>query len=187
MKNNIIWNYSMPDLLRLIWSMIITKIFFTKVRIIRQPSRVRGYKNMMIGCGFTTGQYCRIEAGLSKINTKNNKSLIIGNHVEINDFCHIAAINSIVIGDNVLIASKVFIADHDHGETDLESLQISPSSRVLISSPVFIGDRVWIGEGAAILKGVTLGSGCVVGAGAIVTKSFPDNSIIVGVPGRRIN
>ena len=90
----------MPDLLRLSWSMIITKIFFTKARIIRQPSRVRGYKNMMIGHGFTTGQNCRIEAGLSKINTKNNKSLIIGNYVEINDFCHIAAINSVVIGND---------------------------------------------------------------------------------------
>lgn len=34
--------------------------------------------------------------------------------------------------------------------------------------------------------GVTLGNGVVVGAGAVVTKSFPDNVVLGGVPARVI-
>lgn len=33
---------------------------------------------------------------------------------------------------------------------------------------------------------MTLGNGVVVGAGAVVTKSFPDNVVVGGVPARII-
>jgi maltose O-acetyltransferase len=52
------------------------------------------------------------------------------------------------------------------------------------TAPVTIGDNVWIGANATICPGVTLGNGVVVGAGAVVTKSFPDNVVVGGVPAR---
>lgn len=176
--------YSFPDICRLIWSVIITLIFFRPARIIRQPTRIRGFKNMEIGVGFTTGQYCRIEAA-NKVDI-DEKSLVIGDNVQINDACHIAAISSVVIGNNVLIASQVYISDHDHGSINYEELLKHPSDRELVFSSVKIEDDVWIGEKVVILKGVTIGRGTVIGAGALVTKNIPAYSVAVGTPAKVI-
>ncbi|HHB79007.1 MAG TPA: acyltransferase [Saprospiraceae bacterium] len=52
---------------------------------------------------------------------------------------------------------------------------------------IVIGEGTWIGANALILSGVRLGRCCVVGAGAVVTQSFPDYSVVVGVPARVVN
>jgi lipopolysaccharide O-acetyltransferase len=94
--------------------------------------------------------------------------LIIGDNVQINDYVHIAAIEEVSIGDHTLIASKVFIADHHHGEYRLPDLasspEVPPNSRPLVARAVFIGQRVWIGEQVCILPGVTIGNGAIIGA-----------------------
>lgn len=47
-----------------------------------------------------------------------------------------------------------------------------------------VGDGTLIGMGAVVLNGAKIGKNCLIGAGALVTegKSFPDGSLIVGVP-----
>ena len=47
-----------------------------------------------------------------------------------------------------------------------------------------LGNGVSLGVGAKIIGGITLGDNVTVGTGAVVTKSFPDNSVIAGVPAR---
>ena len=89
-----------------------------------------------------------------------------------------------VIGDHVLIASDVFITDHDHGEITRVAMDVAPALRPLVCSPVTIGNNVWIGEKVVILKGVEIGEGCVIAAGAVVTKSMPSYSVIGGIPAR---
>ena len=42
-------------------------------------------------------------------------------------------------------------------------------------------------SGAIIVGGVTIGAHSIVAAGAVVTKSFPEQSFIAGVPGKRIS
>ncbi len=51
-----------------------------------------------------------------------------------------------------------------------------------------VGDYCLIGIGATILSHAVLGRYCIVGANALVTerKVFPDRSLIVGVPAKRI-
>ncbi len=45
-----------------------------------------------------------------------------------------------------------------------------------------IGNNVSIGAGAKILGEICIGDGSIVGANAVVTKSFPENSVLVGCP-----
>lgn len=45
-----------------------------------------------------------------------------------------------------------------------------------------IGNNVSIGAGAKILGEICIGDGSRVGANAVVTKSFPENSVLVGCP-----
>jgi len=49
-----------------------------------------------------------------------------------------------------------------------------------------IGEESLIGMGATVLNGAVIGARCVVGANALVPEGMvvPDNSLVVGVPGR---
>jgi lipopolysaccharide O-acetyltransferase len=120
----------------------------------------------------------------------NTTCIAIGSNVQINDYVHIAAISNITIGNNVLIASKVFITDHNHGEYGMNNYHDSPDMmpilRPLRSRPVIIEDNVWIGETVSILPGVKIGQGSVIGAQSVVTKDIPPNSVAIGAPARVI-
>ena len=51
-----------------------------------------------------------------------------------------------------------------------------------------VGDNSLVGMGAIMLNGARIGKNCLVGAGALITegKEFPDNSMIIGAPARRL-
>ncbi|EJB8540141.1 acetyltransferase [Vibrio parahaemolyticus] len=156
--------------------LIFTWLFYPKARIIRLPFRGRVYSKVIGLRNFTSGVDCRIDVF-------KGGELFIGESVQINDNVHIACAEKLHIGNYSLIASKVYLTDHDH---DFRSNLEHPIDWPLNSKPTIVGDNCWIGEGVTILKGVQLGDGCIVGANSVVTKSFPDNSIIVGNPARLI-
>lgn len=165
-------------------SLIYTKVFWRKSRLLRLPCRIRGKRNIEYGKGFTTGYACRIEAG------GNRKTLFIGENVVIGDYAHIAAHYHIKIGDNVLMASRVYISDTSHGcykeGRNNTNPEIIPVQRELFYKEVEIGDRVWIGENVCILPGVHIGTGSIIGANATVCKNIGENCIAVGNPARVI-
>jgi carbonic anhydrase/acetyltransferase-like protein (isoleucine patch superfamily) len=49
-----------------------------------------------------------------------------------------------------------------------------------------IGDGSLIGIGSIILNGARIGKNCLIGAGALITegKDIPDNSMVMGAPGK---
>jgi carbonic anhydrase/acetyltransferase-like protein (isoleucine patch superfamily) len=51
-----------------------------------------------------------------------------------------------------------------------------------------IGDGTLIGIQAVVLNGAKIGRNCIVGAGSVVTegKEFPDGSLIIGSPAKRV-
>jgi acetyltransferase-like isoleucine patch superfamily enzyme len=180
--------YGIVGYFRLILDIISTRLFFPKARIIRHPFYIRGKKYIKIGKGFTTGVNLRIDAIPNRINKQF--CLIIGEDVEVNDYVHIGAIESVIIGNNVLIASKVFITDHNHGnyggKIKHDNPDIPPRKRGWYSSPVIIEDNVWIGEYVSILPGVIIGKGSIIGAMSLVNKNIPSYSIAVGIPAKVI-
>jgi sugar O-acyltransferase (sialic acid O-acetyltransferase NeuD family) len=51
-----------------------------------------------------------------------------------------------------------------------------------ISGNVKIGERTQVGTGARFLQNISIGNDSIVGAGAVITKNFPANSKLMGVP-----
>ena len=180
--------YSIFQIFRLIFYKVRGWFIFKNARLIRFPFRVRGKQYIKIGKGFTTGFNCRIDA--LNINNFGEKYLIeIGENVEINDEVHIGATQKIIIEDNVLIASKVYISDHNHGSykgDEQDSPMSIPKERKIHSSPIRIEKNVWIGELCCILQGVTIGEGSIIGAMSVVTKDIPPYTIAVGSPAKLI-
>ena len=107
-----------------------------------------------------------------------------------NDHVHITARESVKIGNNVLLASKIYISDCSHGsysgdENDSHPESI-PHDRPLFSKPVVIEDNVWLGEFVSVLPGVTIGKGSIIGTNSVVSKNIPSNVIAVGSPAKPI-
>lgn len=183
--------YTFNTLIYYIYCFIRTKMVSSKIRLIRFPIDLRYRKFIEFGEGFTTGVGCRLEVEKMGNNLRSNeKRLIFGKGVQINDYVHITAAEKVIIEDNVLIASKVYISDCSHGSYGINDIHDSPKTipkdRKVYSSPVIIRENVWIGENVAILKGVEIGYGSIIGANSVVSKSIPANCIAVGIPAKVI-
>nr|WP_223820843.1 DapH/DapD/GlmU-related protein [Bacillus sp. S3] len=178
--------YGIGEIVSNVISLIFTKIFYNGARLIRRPIYVRGKGFLEYGKGFTTGYNCRIE--MLDIVKGGPKKLIIGNNCKIGDYVHIAAGERVTIGDNCLMASKIYISDITHGNysncNEQSAPNVPPDKRPLITKPVSIGNNVWIGENVSILLGVSIGDGCIIGANSVVNKDIPDNCIAVGAPAK---
>jgi len=151
--------------------------------LISSPYIIKNARHISIGNNFSAMYNLRLEAWDEYHEQKFTPEIIIGDNVGMNTDVHIGCINKIVIGDNVLMASRIYISDHFHGDISYEAIKIRPVGRPLVSKgEVHIGDNVWIGEGVCILPGVTIGKNSIIGANAVVTKSFPTNCVIGGIP-----
>ncbi|WP_269448174.1 DapH/DapD/GlmU-related protein [Lentibacillus sp. JNUCC-1] len=107
------------------------------------------------------------------------KNITIGKNVFFNMGCTFQDRGGIHIADNVLIGMNVTIATLNHG--------LAPDERdTTIASPVYVEKNVWIGANVTILPGVTIGENAVVAAGAVVTGDVAANTVVAGVPAKRV-
>lgn len=101
---------------------------------------------------------------------------------------------AIVRGDNdpITIGENSNVQDGSVLHTDVGS-PLTIGANVTIGHMVMlhgctIGDGSLIGIGAIVLNGAKIGRNCLIGAGALITenKEIPDNSMVVGAPGKVI-
>jgi acetyltransferase-like isoleucine patch superfamily enzyme len=92
----------------------------------------------------------------------------------------------IQLGDQVSISSGVRFVNHDGGVWVLRHMYKN-LEQIDLFKRIVIGNNVFIGLNVIILPGVHIGDNCIIGAGAIVTKSFENNSILAGIPARKIS
>jgi acetyltransferase-like isoleucine patch superfamily enzyme len=128
------------------------------------------------------GKYWSGEDGVTIYNSTTLAGKVdIGAHTWIGPFCSIDGTAGIRIGRHCSVSVGTQILTHDSVRWCLSG-GVEPYE----FAPVSIGDRCFIGSHAVILKGVTIGDACVIGAGAVVTSDVPSNTIVAGVPARRI-
>lgn len=148
---------------------------------IHRPAYVVGGGAIALGAQVTIWHDARLEA----FNEQAGQVRIyIGDCTTIQPYVHIGAADRVRIGRGVLMASSVYISDHDHDWSDPDDPVIM-NARVL-AAPVEIGDFVWLGERVIVLRGVTIGAHSVIGAGSVVTRDVPPYTIAVGAPARVI-
>lgn len=106
-------------------------------------------------------------------------SVVIGNNVEIgaNTAIDRGTIENTTIGDNTKIDDLVMIGHNCRVGSGCLIV-----SQVGIAGSCVIGDRVVIAGQAGLADHIEIGSDSIVTAKAGVTKSFPEKSIIVGIP-----
>lgn len=187
MKINKISNsYSLFGLVKLMIRVLITKVRYPGQRIIRSGFELRGRKMIKFGKGLTAGKGCRIEAFVA--DGHKGYKIYFGDRIQLNDYVHISAVESVSIGDDTLVASHVYISDNSHGNYrgyDNDSLPGQPPvKRAYFSAPVSIGKCVWIGEGVIIMPGAKIGDGAILGAHSVVKGEIPGNTIAVGSPAK---
>jgi len=111
------------------------------------------------------------------------KGASIGKNCKISS--HTFICEGVHIEDNVFVGHGVmFTNDLMPRATNPDGSQQTDADWKLVET--FIKKGASIGSNATILCGITIGENAMVGAGSVVTKSVPDNAVVVGNPARVI-
>jgi acetyltransferase-like isoleucine patch superfamily enzyme len=137
-----------------------------------------------IGNYVQVGKDVRLSASVPP-GEKGDPTIILDDNSCLLARVHISAKNLIHIERDVIVSASALIMDHSHAYEDV-GLPIAAQG-ITSGGRIRIGQGCWIGQGAAIVcsRGeLVLGRNCVVGANSVVTRSFPEYSVILGIPGR---
>lgn len=159
------------------------KKFGSNVTLMR-PCMVTNPRCIEIEDNVFIREYARIEAITTDGHNEFMPVLRIKKGAHIEQFFHVGACEYVEIGENVLIAGRVYISDHNHRFSEVDKPILAQG--IAFGGKVIIEENAWLGEGAVVLPGVTIGKNAIIGSNAVVTRDVPAYSIAVGIPARVI-
>lgn len=134
-------------------------------------------ENIVIGDNVYVGHYAILKG-------YHKNKMEIGDGTWIGQMAFLHSAGGLRIGKNVGIGPGVIILTSQH---DLSAGRGAILHRPLQLRSVVIEDGADIGAGSIVLPGVRIGRRAQVGAGAVVTADVPANSVVAGVPARRLH
>ena len=109
----------------------------------------------------------------------------IGDNVKINSFVYIPT--GVTIEDKVMVsAGCIFVNDKYPRAFDFTLGKLADSGRNENTLSTTVREGATVGAGCTILGGIEIGRFALVGAGSVVTKSVPDQALVVGNPARQV-
>ncbi|MBE6327714.1 MAG: acyltransferase [Bacteroidales bacterium] len=147
-------------------------------RVVKPVIRIRGTNNKIV---FENNIY--IGKGCSFWLEGNNIEIIIGKDSSFTHSVHFCAQEdntSIRIGEDCMFSNTIVVRTSDsHPIYDkISNKRINPAKSVVL------GNHVWVAPNTKIMKGAIIGSGSIIGSNTIANREYPENSLIVGMPGK---
>jgi acetyltransferase-like isoleucine patch superfamily enzyme len=133
------------------------------------------------------GNDCRISGQTTMSGRWSGVSvpeLKIGSNVDIGWRSTLAIGRRIVIGNNVRIAERAFLAGYPGHPLNAEARAAGLPDTEEQCGDIILEDDVWLASGVTVLPGITIGQGTVVAAGSVVTRCLPSGVVAAGVPAR---
>jgi acetyltransferase-like isoleucine patch superfamily enzyme len=136
------------------------------------------------------GKGCLISGHL--VTETSGSKIQIADNVLVGSESLLAAAQSIVVEQDVLISYRCIITDADNHslryserKDDLQAWIHNRHDWTKVKiEPVRICRGAWIGAATIIMKGVTIGEGAVCGMGSVVTKDVAPYTVVAGNPAR---
>jgi len=145
--------------------------------------KVDGYaKNKVIlGNNSKIGKYSIITC--TSHMSKYGKGFKMGDNSSCGQFCEFGSAGGVTIGNDVIMGGYISFHSENH---NYENNELLIREQGVTSKGIEIGNNIWVGAKVTFLDGVKVGNNCVIAAGSVVTKDFPDNVIIGGIPAKII-
>jgi bifunctional N-acetylglucosamine-1-phosphate-uridyltransferase/glucosamine-1-phosphate-acetyltransferase GlmU-like protein len=163
--------------------------------------RIRGRSGLHLGKMSAVGAYSQLDAvskwGISladgaKIGRyvtvtgtstprRKGQGLRLGVNSAIGDFAHVGCAGGVSIGNDVIIGPCASFHSQEHITDDVNVPIRNQGTR---EAEIVIGDDVWVGARVTFLSGSRVGDHSIVAAGTVVRGSYPDYSVIGGVPSK---
>lgn len=135
------------------------------------------------------GDNCRVSGHTTfsgRTCSPTTPQLIVGSNIDIGWQTTIAVGTKVVIGDNVRIAGRAFLAGYPgHPVNAADRAAGLPELDEQVGDIVLEND-VWLATGVSVMAGVTIGEGTIVAAGSVVTHDLPPFVVAGGVPAKVI-